>query len=188
MLQPLTNGVILRTSVISILKRICFLSSVASMLQRMGALRNGSEPIGTVRASTGERAVATVRKRTWRNSKGEQTAWVADYFDQHGSRRIKTFAKKKEADAFLVTTQGEVARGVHTPESASITVAEACEIWIERGELEKLERTTLKQYRSCGPAHQAVPDRPRETRPAVDADNRSVSRRLAEEILAANGA
>jgi len=97
--------------------------------------------------------VATVRKRTWRNSKGEQTAWVADYFDQHGSRRIKTFAKKKEADAFLVTTQGEVARGVHTPESASITVAEACEIWIERGELEKLERTTLKQYRSHADLH-----------------------------------
>ena len=97
--------------------------------------------------------MATVRKRTWRNSKGEQTAWVADYFDQHGSRRIKTFAKKKEADAFLVTTQGEVARGVHTPESASITVAEACEIWIERGELEKLERTTLKQYRSHADLH-----------------------------------
>jgi len=113
---------------------------VANMLQRMGTLFYGSEPIGTVRASTGERAVATVRKRTWRNSKGEQTAWVADYFDQHGSRRIKTFAKKKEADAFLVTTQGEMARGVHTPESGSITVAEACEIWIERGELEKLER------------------------------------------------
>ena len=97
--------------------------------------------------------MATVRKRTWRNSKGEQTAWVADYFDQHGSRRIKTFAKKKEADAFLVTTQGEMARGVHTPESGSITVAEACEIWIERGELEKLERTTLKQYRSHADLH-----------------------------------
>ena len=35
--------------------------------------------------------MAKVRKRTWRNSKGEQTAWIADYFDQAGKRHIKTF-------------------------------------------------------------------------------------------------
>jgi integrase len=37
---------------------------------------------------------------------------------------------------------------VHTPESASITVAEAAKLWIERGELERLERSTLRQYRN----------------------------------------
>ena len=47
-----------------------------------------------------------------------------------------------------MTTHGEVARGVHTPENASITVAEAAEIWLEKGELEKLERSTLRQYRN----------------------------------------
>jgi integrase len=47
-----------------------------------------------------------------------------------------------------VTTQGEVARGVHTSENASITVAEAAELWIEKGKLEKLERSTLRQYRN----------------------------------------
>jgi integrase len=35
---------------------------------------------------------------------------------------------------------------VHTPESASITVAEAAKLWVETGELEKLERSTLRQY------------------------------------------
>jgi integrase len=92
--------------------------------------------------------MAKVRKRVWSNAKGEQTAWVADYFDQAGKRHIKTFETKREAAAWLVTTSGEVARGVHTPESASITVAEAAELWIERGKLENLERSTLRQYRN----------------------------------------
>ncbi len=90
--------------------------------------------------------MAKVRKRTWQNSKGEQTAWIADYFDQAGKRHIKTFEREREAKAWLVTAQGEVARGVHTPENASITVAEAAELWIGKGELEKLERSTLRQY------------------------------------------
>jgi hypothetical protein len=34
---------------------------------------------------------------------------------------------------------------VHTPENASITVAEAATLWIEKGQLEKLERSTLRQ-------------------------------------------
>jgi integrase len=92
--------------------------------------------------------MAKVRKRTWTNSKGGQEAWIADYRDQAGERHIKTFNTKREASAWLVTAQGEVARGVHTPENASITVAAAAEIWIERGELENLERSTLRQYRN----------------------------------------
>jgi integrase len=92
--------------------------------------------------------MASVRKRTWSNKDGEQTAWVADYFDQNGKRHIKTFDTKKAAAAWLVDAQGEVKRGVHTPENASITVAEAADVWIERGELENLERSTLRQYRN----------------------------------------
>jgi integrase len=92
--------------------------------------------------------MASIRKRTWSNKGGEQTAWVADYFDQEGKRHIKTFSKKREAETWLVKAQGEVQRGVHTPENASITVAEAAEIWMGRGELEHLERSTLRQYRN----------------------------------------
>jgi integrase len=92
--------------------------------------------------------MAKVRKRTWQNAKGEQTAWIADYFDQNGKRHIKTFARQGEAKAWLVTAQGEVSRGVHTPENASITVAEAAALWIEKGELKQLERSTLRQYRN----------------------------------------
>jgi integrase len=97
--------------------------------------------------------MAKVRKRTWTNKAGEQTAWIADYFDQQGKRHIKTFDTKKAASAWLVTTQGEVVRGVHTAENASITVAEAAELWIQTGELEKLERSTLRQYRNHADLH-----------------------------------
>lgn len=92
--------------------------------------------------------MASIRKRTWKSGGEEKTAWIADYFDQGGRRHIKTFSTKKAADAWLVTTRGEVQRGVHTPENASITVADAGELWLKTGELEKLERSTLRQYRN----------------------------------------
>ena len=92
--------------------------------------------------------MAKVRKRLWTNRAGQQTAWVADYFDQTGRRHIKTFTREREAKAWLIDAQGEVKRGTHTPESASITVAEAADLWLERGELEKLEKSTMRQYRN----------------------------------------
>jgi integrase len=91
--------------------------------------------------------MAKVRKRVWTNKKGEHTAWVADYFDQEGKRHIKTFATKREAGAWLVATQNEVRQGIHTPESTSITVAEAAQLWLDKGALDELERSTLRQYK-----------------------------------------
>jgi integrase len=41
----------------------------------------------------------------------------------------------------------EVADGVHTPASDSITVAEASELWIAQGRTDGLEASTLMQYR-----------------------------------------
>ena len=41
-----------------------------------------------------------IRKRVWTSGKGEQTAWVVDYKDQKGTRRLKTFAKQKDAKAW----------------------------------------------------------------------------------------
>jgi integrase len=95
--------------------------------------------------------MATVRKRTWTTKDGkEKTAWLVDYRDQAGKRRFQTFVRKKDAEAALVDVQGEVKRGIHTPARASITVAEAAELWIENGKLGDvpLERSTLRQYRN----------------------------------------
>jgi hypothetical protein len=96
--------------------------------------------------------MATVRKRVRFAANGEEKiAWVADYHDQHKKRHLKTFATRKAAQAWLVETQGEVARGVHTPERQSINVYEAAQLWLKRGEVEGLERATMRHYEPwCG--------------------------------------
>lgn len=87
--------------------------------------------------------MATVRKRLLPSGK---QVWQADYRDGAGKRRSKQFTLKKEADAFLVSARGEVAKGVHVAESASITVEAAAKAWIKRAEAEGLERSTIASY------------------------------------------
>jgi integrase len=91
--------------------------------------------------------MASIRKRIWTSRGIERTAWVVDYFDQAGKRHLKTFATKKEADAWAVTALHEVKQGIHTPASARITVAEAFERWIADCEANGLEYGTLLQRR-----------------------------------------
>ncbi len=77
----------------------------------------------------------SVRKQIWKTSDGvEKEAWVVDYVDQGRKRRLKSFAKKKDATAFAATANVEIRAGVHTADSASITIAEAGKLWIETGE------------------------------------------------------
>ena len=90
----------------------------------------------------------SVRKRTWKTSKGEtKEAWIVDYTDQDGGRHIETFERKKEADEYHATVNVDVRQGVHTPQNKSITVAQAAEDWISFVKLEKRERSTVDQYR-----------------------------------------
>src|SRR5262245_33263362 len=90
----------------------------------------------------------SVRKRTWTTSKGEdREAWAVDYVDGNGKRRLKTFARKKDADAWSAKTVVSVAEGTHVPDSASVTVKEAGRLWLEAGEAAGLERSTLDQRR-----------------------------------------
>ena len=90
----------------------------------------------------------SIRRRTWTTAAGlARGAWVVDYIDQQGVRRLKTFERKKEADAAAATTTVEVRDGTHVADSATITVKEAGEKWLATGEKEHLERTTLDQRR-----------------------------------------
>jgi integrase len=88
--------------------------------------------------------MASIRKRKWGPNK-EFEAWVVDYKDQSGKRAIRTFATKKEAEAWSVTALHEVQQGIHTRASASKTIAEAWMLWIEQCEADKLERSTICQ-------------------------------------------
>ncbi|MGO6724933.1 tyrosine-type recombinase/integrase [Rhizobium ruizarguesonis] len=89
----------------------------------------------------------SVRKREWTTPKGaEKSAWVVDYTDAAGKRRLKTFAKKKDADAFAATTTVEIREGVHVAESASVTVEAAGKLWIASAKAAGLERATIEDY------------------------------------------
>jgi integrase len=90
----------------------------------------------------------SVRKRTWRNRDGSQgEAWVVAYTDHEGKRRIRSFEKKREADAYHASVSTELRSGIHVPESQSVTVAEAGRLWLEGCEAASLERSTLDYYR-----------------------------------------
>jgi integrase len=90
----------------------------------------------------------SVRKRSWMTRRGDaKEAWIVDYFDQAGERHIRTFQRKKDADAYRATVTLDVRQGVHTAPSKSPTVAEAAEAWLKRVEADGRERATLKGYR-----------------------------------------
>lgn len=88
----------------------------------------------------------SVRKRTWTSGSGsEKSAWVVDYVDAKGVRRLKTFAKKKEADAFAATASVEVREGTHVADRDTVTIKKAGDLWISSGENAALERSTINQ-------------------------------------------
>jgi integrase len=88
--------------------------------------------------------MASIRKRSWASGGSPRSAWVVDYVDQAGVRRLKTFARRKDADDALTKIRHEVSQGTHTAESASITVAAAATLWLEHGEAIGLEAGTLR--------------------------------------------
>jgi len=88
--------------------------------------------------------MASIRKRALLDG---QIRWQVDYRDGSGKRRHKQFPTRRDADAFMVRARAEVAAGTHMPDSASITIAQAANLWLARGERDGLERTTLFGYR-----------------------------------------
>ena len=86
----------------------------------------------------------SVRKRVLGNG---EARWLADYKDGSGERRAKQFTTKREAEAFHIKARGEVTAGIHTPDAASITVAQAADRWLARCEREGLEAASVLDYR-----------------------------------------
>jgi integrase len=96
----------------------------------------------------------SVRKRKWKSPNGElKEAWVVDYVDQHGDRHLKTFVKKRDADAHHAIVGVAVRAGIHTADSKSVTVAKAAELWLESCEAAGLERATMEAYRQRARLH-----------------------------------
>ncbi len=96
----------------------------------------------------------SVRKREWTTAKGEtREAWIVNYTDGQGKRRLQTFERKKEAEGYEATVKVEVRKGTHVAPSQSPTVAEAAQRWLDRVAANGMngegpaERSTITHYR-----------------------------------------
>ena len=97
----------------------------------------------------------SVRKRTWNSPSGEpKEAWVVDYVDQQGDRHLKTFAKKRDADAHHALVGVTVRAGTahrrqqerHRRQREAMSGLESCEA-------AGFERTSLVAYRQRADLH-----------------------------------
>ncbi|HXE88675.1 MAG TPA: site-specific integrase, partial [Hyphomicrobiaceae bacterium] len=88
-----------------------------------------------------------IRQRKWTWKGKEKSAWVVDYFDAKGKRRLKTFKTKRAADDWRSETRIELKQGTHVADRDSITVEEACKLWLATCEQNELEHGTLHLYR-----------------------------------------
>src|SRR5262245_11348133 len=135
----------------------------------------------------------SIRRRTWRTQSGEtRLAWLVDYRSRDGQRHIASFEHKKDASAYDAEVRTAVRAGTHTAPSRSPTVAEAVADWLERGELEQLERASLKQYKELGThveRHLGAFRLAELTTPGVNAFRdtlcRTMSRSMARKVLTA---
>ncbi|MCJ8053904.1 site-specific integrase [Shinella curvata] len=96
--------------------------------------------------------MASVRKRVWTHKGVERTAWVVDYTDQSGKRRMLTEKSKKDADRARIRIEADIEAGVHTHKSESVTVAKAVEEFLGNCERrrkvgDRMTGQTLASYR-----------------------------------------
>ena len=87
--------------------------------------------------------MSSVRKRILRSG---EIRWQVDYKDRQGKRRSRQFKTKQQAVDHETTVRGEIKAGTHVADSASITVAEAGELWLQRCRMDGLETSTCRQY------------------------------------------
>src|SRR5260370_2864291 len=95
----------------------------------------------------------SVRRRPWTTTGAPKEAWVVDYVDRQGHRHTETYTRKKDGEDRHAVIKVDVAKGVHTPSSRSITVAQAANDWIDFVEIENRERSTLALYRQVVEQH-----------------------------------
>lgn len=77
-----------------------------------------------------EKVVAGRRQRTDRYGSGKR--WRARYVDADGRERSQTFARKGDAERFLVAVEADLLRGTYVdPQRAKLTLAAYAERWLQ---------------------------------------------------------
>src|SRR5690348_9333369 len=94
--------------------------------------------------------MATVTKRKWAHNGVQKEAWRVRYIDHGGTRRSKTFDRKKDADAYRLRAEMELEAGTHVAYSKTVTLNEAAEAWLQdndrRWRIGDLTGATVKRY------------------------------------------
>ena len=88
----------------------------------------------------------SVRKRTWESGGLSREAWIVEYRGTDGRTHIKTFKRKRDADAYHASVGVDVRSGLHVADSQSPTLGNAARAWLDHCERSGLERTTLAYY------------------------------------------
>ena len=75
----------------------------------------------------------SIRKRTWTTARGvEKEAWIVDYADGNGARRLKTFSRKKEADLSPRPQRSRSGKASTSPTAPASASARPRSFWISR--------------------------------------------------------
>jgi hypothetical protein len=89
----------------------------------------------------------SISKRTWTTPSGEaREAWVDRYRDADGKQRLKTFKLLRDAKAWDRCVKDELEKGVHRPDSTSLTVRQAGSLLLERCKADGLEPEAISKY------------------------------------------
>jgi len=86
-----------------------------------------------------------IRQPTWSWKGRERVAWVVDYCDAKGKRRLKTFRTKRAALDWNAGTRIDLKHG--TADADSVTIEAAGRLWLASCEANGLERSAREQYR-----------------------------------------
>lgn len=96
--------------------------------------------------------MATVTKRRWKTSKGDQReAWVLAYTDAAGKRHKEQFEKKRDAEARRTEVTHQVASGTFRADASSTTVEDAVKEYLKylAARRDKGEKVTEHYYRTA---------------------------------------
>jgi integrase len=89
-----------------------------------------------------------IRERAWVWNGKTKKAWVYEWTDLKGKRRLKTCKTKKQASEFEATTRVDIKAGTHIADGDSITVAQAGELWLATCEEDGLKRSSVARNRN----------------------------------------
>jgi hypothetical protein len=94
-----------------------------------------------------------IRERTWEWNGKTKKAWVYEWRDLKGKKRLKTFRSKKQAQDFESTTRVDIKNGTHIADGDSITVAQAGELWLATCQEDELKRSSIARNRNHAQLH-----------------------------------